>query len=515
MTDKIDNIMDIPAEKFSFAQADKKLGDKKLQTKPVSYMRDAWRRFVKNKSSIVGMVIIVLLILFSIIAPLVSQYSISYFDGYYKNVLPKISANASGGFWDGTKKYSSNLATYQYNLAIGAESDRNAVVKSYGTTEVDNGDGTTSTLYSYRLDTYNVVGYVFLTLTSAQFEALQAYQDETGIQVIYPMQNTKEMYLSTDANYWYETNSSGQAVLDDDGNFIPIYLTGSASSYTAYTSLRIDGDPGIDDPDSSEAYRYYSRVQGGYTVRVLYYEYYVYTNGFEPCHIFGATSSGQDLFTLVAAGTRFSLILAVGVALINLLIGAVYGSIEGFYGGKIDLLMERISDILSGVPFMVVAVLFNMHLAATVGVVGALIFAFILTGWIGTASTVRMQFYRFKKQEYVLAAKTLGARDRRLITKHIFPNALGTMITSAALYVPSVILSETTLSYLGVISLNDTANGIISLGTLLTTGQTAISTYPHILIFPALVISLLMISFNLFGNGLRDAFNPSLRGSDN
>ena len=155
-----------------------------------------------------------------------------------------------------------------------------------------------------------------------------------------------------------------------------------------------------------------------------------------------------------------------------------------------------------------------MHLAATLGVVGALIFAFVLTGWIGTAATVRMQFYRYKKQEYVLAARTLGARDRRLIMKHIFPNALGTIITSAALYIPSVIFSETSLAYLGIISLNNPSEGIISLGALLTSGQAAISTFPHILLFPAIVIALLMVSFNLFGNGLRDAFNPSLRGSD-
>ena len=118
----------IPAEKFQFAQADKKLGDKKLQTKPVSFMRDAWRRFAKNRSSIVGMVIIAVLILFTIIAPIVSNYDVAYNEGYYRNVLPKISPNADG-VWDGTKKYESNRATYQYNYAIGIESGRLAVIR--------------------------------------------------------------------------------------------------------------------------------------------------------------------------------------------------------------------------------------------------------------------------------------------------------------------------------------------------------------------------------------------------
>ena len=511
------NFAEIPAEKFRFAQADRKLGDKKLQTKPVSYMRDAWRRFAKNKSSIVGMVIIALLLLFSIIAPLVSQYTIDYSDGAYRNVLPKISANASGGFWDGTERYESNLATYQYNLGIGVESGRLAVKNVYGTRTVVI-DGEETVLVSYRRDTYNAVGYMFQTFTLDQFQAVQDYQNSTGIQIIYPMVDKNKMLSSTDANYWYETvmqgNNRGEAILDEDGNYIPIYLTGKASSYSRYNSLRIAGDPGIEDPESPDAYRYYRTVQGGVEVRVLYYNYYVYQHEFEPVHIFGATGTGADLFTLVALGTQFSFLLAVGVSIVNLLIGAIYGAVEGFYGGKIDLVMERIADILNGVPFMIVAVLFNMHLAATLGVVGALIFAFVLTGWIGTAATVRMQFYRYKKQEYVLAARTLGARDRRLIMKHIFPNALGTIITSAALYIPSVIFSETSLAYLGIISLNNPSEGIISLGALLTSGQAAISTFPHILLFPAIVIALLMVSFNLFGNGLRDAFNPSLRGSD-
>ena len=196
-------------------------------------------------------------------------------------------------------------------------------------------------------------------------------------------------------------------------------------------------------------------------------------------------------------------------------IGAIYGAIEGYYGGTIDIIMERISDVLGSVPFIVVATLFQLHLAEKAGPLLSLLFAFVLTGWIGTAATVRMQFYRYKKQEYVLAARTLGARDRRLIMKHIYPNALGTIITSAALYIPSVIFSETSLAYLGIINLNNPSEGLISLGSLLTTGQSAISLgFVHIMLFPAIVIALLMISFNLFGNGLRDAFNPSLRGAD-
>jgi oligopeptide transport system permease protein len=202
--------------------------------------------------------------------------------------------------------------------------------------------------------------------------------------------------------------------------------------------------------------------------------------------------------------------ISIFVFVLNFVIGAIYGAIEGYYGGAADIIMERVSDILSGMPFVVVATLFQIHLSAKVGVVPCLLFAFVVTGWIGTASSVRTQFYRFKNQEYVMAARTLGARDRRIIWKHIFPNSLGTIITSCALDIPATIMSESTMSYLGIVKLSSAK--VTSLGTLLSDASSIWTNYPHLMIWPALVISLLMICFNLFGNGLRDAFNPALRG---
>ena len=130
-----------------------------------------------------------------------------------------------------------------------------------------------------------------------------------------------------------------------------------------------------------------------------------------------------------------------------------------------------------------------------------------LTGWIGTAAITRTQFYRFRGREYVLASRTLGANDARLIAKHILPNAMGTIITSAVLMVPSIIFSEATISYLGLGLKN-----LASLGVILSYNQAELQTNPYLLIFPSVIIALIMISFNLFGNGLRDAVNPSLKG---
>ena len=132
----------------------------------------------------------------------------------------------------------------------------------------------------------------------------------------------------------------------------------------------------------------YFRYTGGgtaetaqYRVRVLYYNYYRYINGFEPNYIFGTDSQGYDLALRMANGIKLSLMLAICVSLINLVIGAIYGAIEGYYGGAVDLVLERVSDILSGVPFIVVATLFQIHLAAQVGAIPSLLFAFVVTGW--------------------------------------------------------------------------------------------------------------------------------------
>ena len=203
---------------------------------------------------------------------------------------------------------------------------------------------------------------------------------------------------------------------------------------------------------------------------------------------------------------------AVGISMINLFLGSIYGAIEGYYGGVADLIMERISDILVDIPFIVVTTLFQLHLAKKVGPVWSLLFAFVSTGWIGMAARVRMQFYRFKHHEYILAARTLGASDRRLMFKHIFPNSLGTLITGCVLVIPGVIFSESSLTYLGIINLDSST--MTSVGTMLANGKDYLATYPHIIFFPALFIALLEVSFNLFGNGLRDAFNPALRGAD-
>lgn len=232
------------------------------------------------------------------------------------------------------------------------------------------------------------------------------------------------------------------------------------------------------------------------------YKYYGYEE--MPKFLFGTDAHGKDMLKYVFDGLRYSLLLGIVSSAVCFIFGLVWGAICGYFGGNVDLIMERFTDILSGIPWIVVMTLVIIHIGSNFF---SFALALCLTGWIGTAATTRTQFYRFRGREYVLASRTLGASHARLIRKHILPNAMGTIITSAVLMIPSVIFSEATISYLGLGFRN-----LSSLGVILSYNQGDLKTYPYLVIFPAVVIALLMISFNLFGNGLRDAVNPSLKG---
>jgi len=505
---KTQNIPNIPAEKFKFASTEGRLHDTKLDTKPVSYFQDAFRRFCRNKSSVVAAVIILILVLYSIFVPLFCEnnYTRALTDTdylQYGKLRPKSSLFAWAG-WDGCSNLDiANQYEYQYYNAIGIETGLNPIAKIKKTWEEDG-----KPYYSLRIDTYYNLGMRYLTLSPADYQAIQDWQDETGIQVIFPAVDTTAFTVQSfknDANRWYQLDSKGRPVVQD-GQLIPLYVTTGEDDYVS--SLRIASDDGT--------YRYAlpagSSTSPSWKIRVSQYNYFQYKYGFEPSFLFGTTALGQDIFTRLAKGAQFSFLLAIFVSAINLVIGSIYGAIEGYYGGTADLIMERVSDVLGGIPFMVATALFQLHLAKVVGPVVSLMFAFVLTGWIGMASRVRMQFYRFKNSEYVLSSRTLGARDWRVMFKHIFPNSLGTIITGSILVIPGVIFSESSLTYLGIVNLDSST--MTSVGTMLGNAKDYLTSDPHIIFFPALFIALLEISFNLFGNGLRDAFNPSLRGSE-
>ena len=525
------NINNIPKEKLQFAKRTDLQHDSKFDTKPVSYFQGAFRRFAKNKGAVVGGIVIIFLVLFAIIAPIFTPFVPSYYDQVYGHTPPKSKLMVKLGvdFWDGYREKESSQNAYLKDLAIQMETGKEVIKRGEYEESIDEKDK--SKIYTYRYNPLYGVGFgKYKNISVAEYEDIQRYQNETGKQVIYPTVAEKDRPTleknKYDANIYYVMQNPSAATIKPqlkNGEIVPNYWTykdGEMPSLAAeYNSKRIESDGFVDASGVTNYYVYGRRIDSGVEVRVDYYEYYIYQHtqvikdGIdEPHFIFGTTATGKDIFACLAYGARFSFIFAIIVAVSNFLVGVIWGSISGYYGGKTDLFMERITDVLGAVPSMIVITLLKYHMGASSQVL-VLFLSFFATGWIGMAHLTRMQFYRFKNQEYVLAARTLGATDRRIMFKHVFPNGLGTIVTSCALIIPSMIYSETSLSYLGIINLE--AGNITSVGTLIAAGQSSIvSNAGYVALFPCLFLCMLMLSFNLFGNGLRDAFNPSLRGAE-
>ena len=449
-----------------------------------SYTADALARFRQNGASVTAAVVLVLLLLFALLVPAMTPYGVSFRDGYYTNLLPKCQPLSFLG-WDGCQRRTVNQASYDLYTATGAVSRVHSRSQNPVTGEFT---------FTVDLDTWETVGWVYVDLTQQEYAALRQYEANHSTQVLYPLpQGYSTAYLAVPggANLWYQLEDPSAT------------STGQALRHTE------NGDPILQEAlllDAQGQPVYAVENQTGVRCRVRYSAYYRYLHGFSPRYLFGTNQHGQDIFVCLAYGARLSFLLALSVSVLNFAIGIAYGALGGFYGGKTDLILGRISDILASVPFIVVATLLQLHLAKRVGPVPVLLLAFVLTGWIGIAGRVRTQFYRFKNAEYVLASRTSGARDRRLIFRHILPNALGTIITGTVLLIPGVIFTESMLSYLGIVELESV--GMTSLGTMLSGGQGYLGSFPHILLFPAAFLALLQIAFNLFGNGLRDALNP-------
>lgn len=248
------------------------------------------------------------------------------------------------------------------------------------------------------------------------------------------------------------------------------------------------------------------------TAKVSYFRQLAYdgkiANYASPKYVFGTNSRGVDFFKVVFSGLLVSLGLGFLSAAINIIIGLIWGAVAGYFGGWVDLLMERFVEILGGMPWIVMMTLIVLLTGSNN--FGIFLLALCITGWIGISGITRSQFYRYKRREYVLASRTLGASDARLIFRHILPNAIGTIVTSAVLMIPSVIFTEANIAYLlpGTMQLSG------SFGVTLSDVQKDLTLYPYLIVSASIVMALIMISFNLFGNGLRDAFNPSLKGSD-
>lgn len=243
-------------------------------------------------------------------------------------------------------------------------------------------------------------------------------------------------------------------------------------------------------------------------------------------HVFGTDNFGRDIMVRLMIGTRVSMLIGISAALLVLLIGATYGSISGFIGGKVDAVMQRIVELIYSIPEMLVVLLISTALKtplmnfqnsgsgvfqSLVGVLGpnviSIFIAFGLLYWVTMARIIRGQILQLKEQEFVTAAKALGASNGRIIKKHLLPNCIGQIVVTTCLQIPSAIFLESFLSYLGV----GVSAPMTSLGSMASEALSGVQTYGYRLVIPALILSIMILSFNLFGDGLRDALDPRLK----
>ncbi|MFM9280690.1 ABC transporter permease [Paenibacillus jiagnxiensis] len=221
-------------------------------------------------------------------------------------------------------------------------------------------------------------------------------------------------------------------------------------------------------------------------------------------HWFGTDDLGRDMWVRTWMGARISLIIGLAAALIDLLFGMIYGGIMGYFGGRVDEIMNKFSEILYSIPYLLVTILLLVVMEPSILTI---IVALCVTGWINMAWIVRGEMMQLKNREFVLASRSMGAGSGRLIFRHLLPNAVGPIIVTLTLSVPNAIFAEAFLSFLGL--------GVpapeASLGSMIESALTGWNLYPWRMLFPAGLLALIMLAFNLFGDGLRDALDPKLK----
>lgn len=221
-------------------------------------------------------------------------------------------------------------------------------------------------------------------------------------------------------------------------------------------------------------------------------------------HLFGTDQFGRDLWVRTWMGTRISLLIAFVAALLDLTVGVAYGSVSALAGGKVDAVMQRIIEVLVGIPHLIIVILLMMVMPAGIWTI---VVALSITGWVNMARLVRGSILKLKNQEFVLAARVLGTSTYGIIRKHLIPNTVGVIVINAMFTIPSAIFTEAFLSFIGIGMQEPKA----SLGVLINNGYQVLRNFPHVLIFPAIVIVLIMVCFSILGDGLRDALDPRMR----
>lgn len=371
----------------------------------LTYWQDAWRRLKKNKSSMIGLVVIALIVLFGLVGPWLTPYSYSDQTNKYKNLPP-------------------TLKLYQLD-----------------------------DLYLYVSNDYNLFS------VDAQGRMIDRIEIDRGRRDV------------VNKIYTYVYNGE-DIVLDFSYNLLP-----NKQGYDYNFTLEYRGIL-VTQPAKTRINRLFP---------------------------FGTDDLGRDLLTRVMYGARISLLVAFIATIVNLFIGVIYGSISGFEGGRVDDVMMRIVDIINSVPLVLYVILLMVWFRG--GGLLNIIIALSSVYWVSMARLVRGQILSLKEQEFILAAKVIGVPRHKIIAKHLIPNAIGPIIVSMAMMIPSAVFTESFLSFIGL----GVSAPMASWGTLANNALSGLTTYPYQLFFPAMAIAFTMLAFNFIGDGLRDALDPRLR----
>ena len=352
MSEMYNGTAKIPPEKFEFVHSGERIADKKFEDKPIGYFKDAWIRFRKNHASVVATIIIICIVLFAFLTPIFNtRYNARFMDSYYAKKAPRALALRPYGIFDGgtTRTFSEKGLIKAIAIGVGAEDyDGRSVslgegLESYYQPMLKIGDpiekraGKKITLtFNGKIDTYLEVGFMYLSLEQAEYQRIVQWEKDNNLHVFYPLvENNSYNADAKDANNWYKTKKNVPVRINEKGKAEEL-------TYSPDTVLEDNYKR-----DAEGNLVYYEYAGGGnfetaqYKVRVLYYNYYRYKNGFEPNYILGTDSQGYDLALRMAGGIKLSLLVAICVSFINFIIGAVYGAIEGYYGGLTDLIRQK------------------------------------------------------------------------------------------------------------------------------------------------------------------------------